>query len=489
MDEQLERETILDLGDNITLRLVLVPAGKFIMGSPVEEKGRYYNESPEHEVAISKPFYFGIYAVTQQQFEQVMGQNPSRFREAQNPVESVRWNEAVEFCTRLSQKTGKTVQLPTEAQWEYACRAGTTTPFHTGQTISTDEANYDGNYTCGDGQKGKYRKTTIAVGSFKPNAFGLYDMVGNAAQWCLDLFDDKYSQNESIADPQGPDYGTYRVVRGGGWNAHPRACRSAYRDGKHPGLRREGTGFRVVVVVGGGQVGVRARPSPVTLQLARFNEVAYTCECGCVHTFDLRQLTMEGGQNGLDVMCSTCYAILHVPPTVLDHATESSIHGELSLVTGWRDQVIFTRSGRKESINAPSCAAPIGALTEESNAAQVQDESEYLMNMKGKFEELEGREPTPEEMKAMSSVCDVARILAKEEAGEAVRQWGGIPVPCIAIHSPEQKNRTYYPEGSMLKAMEDNLGRKPTPTEVALFCETFQKEFHIETGQFEKVST
>ena len=241
------KELTLDLGNQVTMKLALIPAGKFTMGSPAGEKDRADDEV-QHDVTISKPFYMGIFEVTQEQYQQVVGTNPSKFKGAQNPVEQVSWNDAADFCKKLSQTTGKTVTLPTEAQWEYACRAGTTTPFHTGQTISTDEANYNGNSVYGNGQKGTDRQTTIPVGSFKPNAFGLYDMHGNVLEWCSDWYGSYANANQ--VDPAGPSSGEYRVLRGGCWNGIPQDCRSAGRSGVvpgYPGYRFSNFGFRVVV--------------------------------------------------------------------------------------------------------------------------------------------------------------------------------------------------------------------------------------------------
>jgi formylglycine-generating enzyme required for sulfatase activity len=257
----------LDLGNKVTMKLVQIPAGKFLMGSPDSEqkeaaksaaasglkeedvKKWFENESPQHEVTISKAYYMGIYDVTQEQYEQVMGKNPSQFKGAKNPVETVSWDDAREFCKKLSAKAGKTVQLPTEAQWEYACRAGTKTPFNTGETISTDQANYNGNYVYGNGAKGEYRQKTTPVGTFKPNAFGLYDMHGNVWQWCADRYDEKYYGNSPKADPTGPADGNARVLRGGSWCYNPLHCRSAFRYLSSPDYRFI-IGFRVVVAEG-----------------------------------------------------------------------------------------------------------------------------------------------------------------------------------------------------------------------------------------------
>ena len=195
----------------------------------------FQNEQPQHRVKITKPFYMGVYVVTQAQYEAVMGANPSYFKGESNPVEKVSWNDAVEFCKKLSAKTGQTVRLPTEAEWEYACRAGTTTPFNTGETISTDQANYNGNFTYGSGSKGEYRQKTVAVGSFAPNALGLYDMHGNVWEWCQDWYDAGYYKNSPTDDPPGPEKGESRVLRGGSWNSDPRSCRSAVRSRGVPG--------------------------------------------------------------------------------------------------------------------------------------------------------------------------------------------------------------------------------------------------------------
>ncbi len=195
----------LDLGGNVSMKLALIPAGKFMMGAPASEQGAGHDEKPQHGVVISKPFYMGVYEVTQEQYQAVTGKNPSpsEFKAAKNPVVILTWNGVQEFCKRLSAKTGKTVRLPTEAEWEYACRAGTTTPFNTGATIGTDQANYDGNSVYGSGRKGTFRQKLTPVGSFKPNARGLYDMHGNAWERCSDWYGGQYYANAKAADPQG----------------------------------------------------------------------------------------------------------------------------------------------------------------------------------------------------------------------------------------------------------------------------------------------
>ncbi len=148
--------------------MVKIPGGTFLMGSPEDELERYENEGPQHKVTV-QPFYMGKFTITQEQYEAVMGENPSHFKGEKRPVETVSWDNAVEFCGRVSQKSEKTYRLPSEAEWEYACRAGTTTPFHFGETITTDLANYDGYSTYNSGPNGQYRQQTTDVGTFPAN--------------------------------------------------------------------------------------------------------------------------------------------------------------------------------------------------------------------------------------------------------------------------------------------------------------------------------
>jgi len=257
-------ETVLDLGNSVQMRLVLIPAGKFMMGSPATEAGRSGDEGPQHDVTISKPFYMGVFEVTQEQYEQVMGVNPSSFKGAKNPVEMVSWEEAVEFCKKLSARTGKKVMLPTEAQWEYACRAGTTTAFHTGDALKPGQANAAFPKTSNPGvwdrimawlgmsSAQKIIQTTPA-GSFPPNGFGLYDMHGNVWEWCSDWHADSYANlpagqaGAKNQDPTGPDSGASRVLRGGSWGGDPQLCRSALRFRLTPDYRICDVGFRVAV--------------------------------------------------------------------------------------------------------------------------------------------------------------------------------------------------------------------------------------------------
>jgi len=224
----------LDLGKGITMKLVLIRPGKFVMGSPDSEQGRKGNEGPQHEVTISKPFYIGVTEVTQAQYEAVMGTNPSRFKGPTNPVESIPWNEAVEFCRKLSEKTGKAVRLPTEAEWEYACRAGTKTRYSFGDSDSVL-----GDYAWYGSNSGGM---THPVGQKKPNPWGLYDMQGNVWEWCAD-WDGPYSSGSST-DPQGAGSGDSRVLRGGSWgNGQTEHFRCASRS-TSPLTGFDGGGFR-----------------------------------------------------------------------------------------------------------------------------------------------------------------------------------------------------------------------------------------------------
>lgn len=213
--------------NSLGMKFVWIPPSSFIMGSPKEEGQREKDEAP-HKVTLTKGFYMGVYTVTQDEWKEVMGNNPSLFEGEKNlPVEGVSWDDCQELIEKLRKRDNKPYRLPTEAEWEYACRAGTTTPFHFGETISTDQANYNGIYTYGTGKKGENRQKTMPVGSFRPNDFGLYDMHGNLWQWCQDWYGDYPQKN--VGDPQGPKKGEERVVRGGAWSYNPINCRSACR--------------------------------------------------------------------------------------------------------------------------------------------------------------------------------------------------------------------------------------------------------------------
>jgi sulfatase modifying factor 1 len=236
--------------NSIGMQFALIPAGEFQMGSPQSETHRDNDES-QHRVRITKPFYLGVYEVTQAEYEKVMGTNPSDFNGATLPVENVSWEDATAFCRKLSEKEGKTYRLPTEAEWEYACRAGTTTPFSFASGLNGTQANCDGNYPYGTETKGPYKEQTVPVGSYAPNAFGLYDMHGNVWEWCQDWYDKDYYQGWPTDDPQGPPTASYRVYRGGGWCNYLRRCRAAYRDWCSPSYLHDSLGFRVALNVSG----------------------------------------------------------------------------------------------------------------------------------------------------------------------------------------------------------------------------------------------
>jgi sulfatase modifying factor 1 len=233
--------------NSIGMKFVWIPPGNFVMGSPKEEKEREANET-QHKVTLTKGFYMSVNAVTQEEWQAVMGNNPSHFKGEKNlPVEKVSWDDCQEFIKKLREKDKKPYRLPTEAEWEYACRTGTKTPFHFGETISTDQANYNGDYTYGDGEKGKYREKTTPVGTFPANTWGLHDIHGNVGQWCEDWYGD-YPQKD-VTDPQGPEKGRGRVLRGGSWRNGPRICRSASRFGIDPGRRSGNLGCRLCFFV------------------------------------------------------------------------------------------------------------------------------------------------------------------------------------------------------------------------------------------------
>ncbi len=239
-----------DLGDGVSMTMVKIPAGKFMMGSPENEKYRDSDESPQHSVTVPE-FYLGQTLVTQAQWQALMGNNPSSFKgNSKLPVDSVNWLDAMDFCQKLSQKTGHTYRLPSEAEWEYACRAGTTTPFAFGETITPEIVNYNGNYPYGNAAKGEYRQKTTIVGSFPANAFGLYDMHGNLYEWCLDEWNNNYNNAPADGSARGDinsrDSDKHRLLRGGSWDNNARNCRSANRINITASGRNYNIGLRVV---------------------------------------------------------------------------------------------------------------------------------------------------------------------------------------------------------------------------------------------------
>lgn len=261
-----EPRTYTETAGGAAIEMVLVPAGKFLMGSPAGEADRDSDEGPQHPVSVSS-FYMAKYEVTQAEWRAVaalpgvkigLSPDPSNFKGDNLPVEQVRWEEAIEFCARLSAATGKTYRLPTEAEWEYACRARTTGRYagsldemgwygnnsgrlrlDADKIWKTDRINYAKRVT-GNGCQ------THSVGQKKPNGFGLYDMHGNVWEWCMDWFSKDYYTPILIVDPTGPSTGSDRVFRGGGWGDSARNCRSALRSGDKPAYRSPDLGFRLV---------------------------------------------------------------------------------------------------------------------------------------------------------------------------------------------------------------------------------------------------
>ena len=279
--EQRSRYYAESLDSGTLLKMVEIPGGTFMMGSPEDEAEHENSEGPQHKVMLEE-FFMGMYPVTQAQWQEVadlpqvdreLDPNPSSFKGENRPVEQVSWHDAVEFCTRLSAKTEREYRLPTEGEWEYACRAspvfvagvsragdavgeGTITPFHYGETITTDLANYDGTDeqygSYGRGPKGVCRGETTPVGSFPANAWGLYDLHGNVWEWCADHWHESYADKPDGLKANGnapwlsDDEEAARSLRGGSWSYNPGNCRSAIRYYYHPDERALNYGFRVV---------------------------------------------------------------------------------------------------------------------------------------------------------------------------------------------------------------------------------------------------
>jgi eukaryotic-like serine/threonine-protein kinase len=240
-----------DLGGRVAMTMVKIPAGKFMIGSPVSEKERSAGqESPQYLVMIPE-FYLSQTLVTQAQWQVLMENNPSKFKgNIKLPVDSVSWLDAMDFCQKLSQKTGRIYRLPSEAEWEYTCRAGTTTPFAFGETITPEIVNYDGNYTDGGASNGEKQKKTTIVGNFPANTFGLYDMHGNLYEWCLDEWSNNYNNPPTDGSARGDinsrDNDKHRLLRGGSWNNNARNCCSADRNNNTASYRDMFVGLRVL---------------------------------------------------------------------------------------------------------------------------------------------------------------------------------------------------------------------------------------------------
>ncbi len=229
----------LTLPGGVTMTFSFIPPGSFMMGGTVND-----DEKPIHTVMLTKGFFFGIYPVTQRQWLAVMGTNPSYFKGPNRPVEQVFWDDCQEFCEKVTAELkGGRVKLPTEAEWEYACRAGTTTEYHFGDVLNTDVANYDGDCSWNDSPKGKNRQETTDVGTFPSNAWGLHDLHGNVWEWCSDWYGE-YAAGEQT-DSQLQSNGRHRVLRGGSWDDNPVYCRAAYRRRLVPAYRSNRIGFRV----------------------------------------------------------------------------------------------------------------------------------------------------------------------------------------------------------------------------------------------------
>jgi formylglycine-generating enzyme required for sulfatase activity len=272
--------TPVELVNSIGMKLMLIPAGEFLMGAPASERGARTEERPQHRVCITKSFYLAAYEVTQEEYQQVMGRNPSCYSKTEArhfnldqvntdrfPVESVSWDDATEFCRKLSQLSGeraagRVYRLPTEAEWEYACRAGTTTPFHFGTQLDRDtncdpRVPYEASYQFGMDMQ---RRPAI-VGSYRPNAFGLCEMHGNVSEFCADLYDREYYASSPPTNPPGAEKGYWRVRRGGSWGEGPAACRAAARACSSPGFG-QCQGFRVALELPAGAERRGQSPSP-----------------------------------------------------------------------------------------------------------------------------------------------------------------------------------------------------------------------------------
>ena len=236
------RTLVLSMGRGVTMKFVHIPVGEFLMGKRKATKARHKDEAPQHRVTIGKAFYMGVTEVTQSQYQFVTGKNPSKFKAPLNPLEQVSWGEAAAFCKAMSKRTHRTVRLPTEAQWEYACRAGTTTNFSFG--ADDDALAAHGWCKANGGQK------THQVALKKPNPAGLYDMHGNVWEWCRDWYDSKFYAKAKSVDPENTTQAKARVIRSGSWSNPSDGARTSSRDKESSGNRKSSIGFRVVVEFG-----------------------------------------------------------------------------------------------------------------------------------------------------------------------------------------------------------------------------------------------
>jgi len=251
------------LSNTVGMSFKKIAPGKFMMGAPETESGSRIDERPVHQVEITRPFWLGVYEVTQAEYLKVTGANPSFFSadgdgrakvqsldSGKLPVEQVSWEDAIAFCEKLSalpeeKAAGRVYRLPTEAEWQYACRAGTVTPFHFGDAMGSADANINGNFPYGGAPRGVFLGRTAPVGSYRPNAFGLYDMHGNVAELTADRYGRKYFEESPAVDPKGPENGNDRVVLGGSWGTDASRCRSAFRRSNATSGKAYYFGFRV----------------------------------------------------------------------------------------------------------------------------------------------------------------------------------------------------------------------------------------------------
>ena len=236
------------VGANSEMELVFIPPGRFLMGSPASEPHREPDEGPLHPVRLTRGFWLGTHLVTQNQWRSLLGtQPPGRFQGRLLPVDGVNWVDCPEVLESLSRGTARRYRLPTEAEWEYACRAFTTTPFSHGFSLSSHQANFDGNSAYGGAAIGPWLGESTRISSYPPNPFGLSDMHGNVWEWCADWYDESYYAASPTIDPPGPTAGSVRVLRGGSWYSHGWACRAANRERSPPESGAGNYGFRVAM--------------------------------------------------------------------------------------------------------------------------------------------------------------------------------------------------------------------------------------------------
>lgn len=256
-EKEPDRPKVLE--NEIGMKLALIPSGLFHMGSHPDDPGARANETPRKKVEITRPFYLGVNPVTQAEFERLVGTNPAQFAKAagggpDHPVERVSWEHAAAFCRRLSalpaeRAAGRAYRLPTEAEWEYAARAGSNAAFAFGDELLPAQANFGGAYGPDGLPRPPARGMTSPVGAYPPNNYGLFDVHGNVWEWCGDWYDEAYYAGGPKWDPEGPETGRFRVARGGCWRSLAGSCRAAYRNALVPVNRDPYTGFRVVAVV------------------------------------------------------------------------------------------------------------------------------------------------------------------------------------------------------------------------------------------------